>query len=387
MLLLLLLAHPAGAATLSKPVYDRLQKIHQHMDHGHHAQALTELEKLLPDVQRHKYEKAVVLQTLGYAHIGQDHYDKAIHAFSQALALDSLPDAPRQQLRYSLGQLYLATDQPQPALDILRLWLKTETTPNPAGYAMLGNAHARLKQYRDAIPLLEKAIRLAEKPEESWYQLLLGMHYELQDHAACIDVLKQLLLRYPQKPAYWTQLAGMHLARDDYRQALSVMELAWLQGHIDTSRDLVQLARLYTHQGIPWKAGQLLSRELDKGRVEASGENLALLATVWHQARERERAIAAYHKALAIEARADLEMQLAQLYLEDENWQQAADLLESALRRPDLENPGQAWLLLGVARYELNAPGQARQAFAQARTYDGVRKTARQWLAHLDAGA
>jgi hypothetical protein len=74
---------------------------------------------------------------------------------------------------------------------------------------------------------------------------------------------------------------------------------------------------------------------------------------------------------------------LARLHIERETWKPAATALNKALSRGGLAEPGNAYLLQGIAHYESAHRQLAREAFEQARRFDKVRDNARQWLAYL----
>ena len=74
---------------------------------------------------------------------------------------------------------------------------------------------------------------------------------------------------------------------------------------------------------------------------------------------------------------------LADLYIQDERWQDAAQVLESTLKRDGLSAPGDAWLLLGVAHYEEGSLDLARRAFDEAARFEAARAAAQDWLQHL----
>ena len=70
----------------------------------------------------------------------------------------------------------------------------------------------QLKQYREAIPAVDNAIKLsAGKAPESWYLLKMAAHYELKQYKPATEVLTALVDRYPEKKKYWTQLSAMHM--------------------------------------------------------------------------------------------------------------------------------------------------------------------------------
>ena len=67
-----------------------------------------------------------------------------------------------------------------------------------------------------------------------------------------------------------------------------------------------------------------------------------------------------------------------------EEWEEAANALEKALQAKKLDHPGRASLLLGIAN---NSRGQievAQRAFERAQQYQESRKSAANWLKHIE---
>ena len=389
LLLALLVSLPTVAAateqSLSQPTFQALQSAQELLEAGEPAAAIERLERLLAATAKRPYEQAVTLQTLGHAHLAQDDYAGAIDRFTRSLELGVLPNEAAQRLRYNLAQLHLASEDYPAALAQLKSWFEAEPEPGAEALVLLGSLYLQLQRYRDALPPLHTAIERSEQPREPWYQALLGAYYELQDYQRCEQLLREMLQRFPERGTYWRQLSGIHLLRDDYAGALEVMELAYLGGHLEAERDLLNLVQLYRHGEAPYKAAALAQREIERGHIEASPENWELVANAWIAAREVERAIAALERAGSAGGAAELGLQLARLHIERHEWPEAVETLQPLLKRERLEVDarGRGWLLLGIARYELGRLGEARQAFEQALEYEQTGRDAEQWLAFI----
>ena len=369
---------------LSPQTYQRLNRIHGLIDAGNTGAALKALEELLPSVGQRRYERAVVLQNLAHVQASRESYPDAIEAFEESLSLQALPDTAEQHMRYNLAQLYLASDAPARAITILDTWFAHADAPPAEAWLLLGQTHALLRDYRQAVPALQQAIGLADTPHAEWYETLLAMHYELQSYRDCAMLLEEMIRLFPDNDAYWRQLSGIYLSMDRPSRALAVMELEWRRSRMTSEADLLRLAQLYLYQEIPFKAARLLEDAMQTGQIRKNADNRILLATAWALARERDQAIRSYRLAAQAGTVAEVDFTLAQLYLEDESWTEAVQALETALEKPGLKTPGTAWLLLGIARYELGTTGPAREAFTKAAGFPDSGKPARQWLEHLE---
>jgi tetratricopeptide (TPR) repeat protein len=370
----------AAGQSLSPSTYQQLSEIHKLIDQQAYDAALSALRDLLRDVQQRPYEEAVVLQTLGYVQVSREAYPAAIRALEQSLALQQLPDDTQQRLRYDLAQLYVAEDQAGKAAQILETWFQQADQPPAEAYVLLGHAYAQQQQYRKAIPPLVKAIALADKPHADWYEALLAMHYELQSYPDCVPLLENMIRLFPQRHRYWQQLAGVQLALKDYDAALTTLELAYRDGALKKEQQLIQLVQLYLYTGIPYKAARLLEDQLRTGGIKNNARHRELLARAWSSARQRIQAMQALENAISAESTPELRLRLAQWYFEDERWQAAASILEPLVHDKTTGSTGQAWLLLGIARFEQNDRVAAREAFLNAAQSSDTGTSAQQWL-------
>lgn len=372
---------PSLANSLRPLTYQQLTDIHEHIDQQAYDAALSALERLLEDVGEHSYEKVVVLQTLGYVQIGREAYPAAIQAFEQSLALEQLPEEAQQRMRYDLAQLCLNTGKTVRAIQLLEHWFSQVKHADADAYVLLGHAYAQNKQYLKAIDALQQAIKLSEQAHADWYEALLAMHYELRSYRACIPLLKDMIRLFPERQHYWQQLAGIHLMLNNHDAAITALELALRDNALTREQDLTQLAQLYLHSGIPYKAARLLERAMKAGHVNDNAEHLKLIARAWSATGEREQAILALEKATGADPDPELRLQLAQWYFAEERWQAAEGILQSVTSaQVNSKIRAQGWLLLGIARFEQGKTAAAHEAFDKASQLPGVKDMARQWL-------
>ena len=379
----LLLAGATSAATLSERTYKKLTVAQELMGEGRYQDAIKRLDKLLPRVRKNRYEYATVMQTLGYAYAATNRYRKAVDAFEEALKTEALPDNVQLAMRYNLAQLYAAMSDWKAAARAYEQWLAAAEKPSADSYAFGATIYAQLKQYDKAIPKIRKAIQLAKKPRENWYQLLLAMYYQKKQYSKAAGVLETMVALWPDKEQYWKQLSGVYFTLKRNRKALAVLAMAHRQGMLEKERELMNLVNLYLLEKIPYKAARLLEKEMEAGRIEKSGRNMQKLGEAWMRARENEAAIEKLRAAAGLQKKGTLYLRLAQLYIDQEKWSKAVQMVNSALAAGDLKNPGDAWLLKGMAYHELGKREKAIASFSKAMKYKKNRRQASQWLNFL----
>jgi len=384
LLLLLLFSLPVWAGgTLSERTYKKLTTIQELMGEGKYDEALRRLASLAPKVKRNRYEYATVMQTYGYAWSAKERYRKAIHAFEEALATEALPEQVQLAMRYNLAQLHAAIPDWKAAVRAYEQWLAGAEKPSAQSYAFGATLYAQLKQYDKAIPKIRKAIAMAKKPRENWYQLLLSMYYQKKRYKQAAGVLESMIALWPQKKKYWKQLSGVYFTLGQGRKSLSVLALAYRQGYLEKEQELLNLVNLYLLQNIPYKAARILEKEMAAGRIRETGKNLQKLGEAWMAARENDAAAEKLLAAAEVQKKGVLFLRLAQIYLDKEQWKKAIRMASEALAAGDLKNPGDAWLIKGMAQYEAGRKSKALNSFAKAARYRKNERQARQWIGFI----
>ncbi len=381
--LLLLLVGNSFAATLSERTYKRLTTIQELMGENKYKEALQRLDTLASKVRKHGYEYATVMQTYGFAYAATDQYRKAVKAFNEALKTEALPDQVQQSMRYNLAQLYAAIPDWKAAARAYEQWLTTAENPSADTYAFGATIYAQLKQYDKAIPKIKKAIQLAKKPRENWYQLHLSMLYQKKQYSKAATVLESMVAFWPEKKQYWKQLSGVYFTLKKNRRSLAVLELAHKQGFLEKERELMNLVNMYLLQNIPYKAARIMEREMNAGRIERTGKNLQKLGEAWMRAKETDEALVELQAAAQAQNKGVLFLRLAQLYTDKENWNKVIEMTGKALAAGGLRNPGDAYLLKGMAFYEIGKKQSAIASFSKAMKYAKSKRQASQWITHI----
>ncbi len=377
---------PADAAqTMRERTYKRLTKIHEQMGEGQYVRALRGLDALMPSVRKIPYELAVVEQTYGYVYAAQEKYPQAIEHFERALDTDALPEEATKSMLYNLAQLYMAVERWDDAVRTFERWLRLEPEPSPDAHAMVGTAYAQLKRYDPAIDHLRRAIAAADKPQETWYQILLAIYYERKQYPEAAATLEDMIRLFPRQKDYWVQLSGVYFQMKKDQRSLAVLELARKWGVLTKESERVNLASLYLLMDIPYKAAKILAAAMDEGIVRPNLKHWQLLSDAWLRARELDRALVALRRAAALADSGELYLRCAQISAEREDWEEVRKDLDRALEKGGMKHPGNAWLLLANAYYELDRFDDAMQALKRAERFDDTAKQARQWMNFIES--
>ena len=126
------------------------------------------------------------------------------------------------------------------------------------------------------------------------------------------------------------------------------------------------LARLNLYLEIPYQAATLIEKNIQQGSIEENEENLRLLLGAWTAAREFKKAISVIDVLAPLTGEGKLYIQKAMLLNESGDWKGVQEATEKALTDQELENPGDVYILRGMAQTELGNYEQAISSFTEA---------------------
>ncbi len=371
---------------LREQTYKALATIQELLGKDQHQQALERVRKLIRALDGKAYEQAVAYQTLGYIQSERGQHKLAAQAFLKALGLQALPEDVSHQLRYNAAQLLIYTSDYKKGLEQLRVWLAREPQPGIDALQLAATASYYLKKYQQAADYIGKAIKQSKKPRESWYQLQLACYYPLKHYKSATRVLEKLVKLRPGNKDYWLQLTAMYQQRKLDRRSLATMELMHTRGLLNGG-ELVRLARLYLYLDMPYKAGKLLSEEIDQGHLKPDLELWTLLSDAWILAQEKQRAAQTLARAAPLAPDGNLYARLGQTLADLEQWKPAHDALGQALKKDKLDKPALTRLLFGITSYHIGARDESWRAFQAVKNNKSLRSQADWWIRYLEQTA
>ncbi|MBL0667183.1 tetratricopeptide repeat protein [Aeromonas jandaei] len=377
----------AEQPALSDRAYRAVNKAQELITDKQYGLANARLQEALSSVGDRVYDKGVILQTLGFVAAQQEKYGQATKYFADAIATGGLPPPVAQQVRYNLAQLYMAEGNFQGSIKTMREWFANQgkdDKPNSHAYITLANAHVQLKQYREAIPAVDQAIKLsAGKAPESWYLLKMAAHYELKQYKQATEVLTILVDMHPQQKKYWTQLSAMHMQAGNDSKALAALEAAYSLGMLTEPAELQRLANYLAFSGIPHRAARVMEKGMKDGVIEQSASNYKTLANYWHQAKELDPAIDTLAKSYQLVPNAELQLKMARMMIQSKRYQDLVELAAKPAANANGEQRADLKFLTGVAYFEQQKPKEALNAFTQAAQNGNVSGRASPWISFL----
>lgn len=347
-------------------------------------------EKALKAVKGNPYATSLLLQQLAAHAIKADDHGKAIGYYQRLLNEKTLAGPALQPVRYNLAQLYYAAGKYKNAIATMKEYLKEGGGATAESWVLLGGAYVQLKQFDLATRPLQSAIEQIDggkqKPEhEDWFRLLLAVYFNTNNDKAARQLLERMTRNYPDKLEYWQQLASLQLKAKQRHQALASVEMAYRFGLLQEESDLQQFVSLFASAGAPFYGANLLEGWIKDGSLPAHAEQYVQLAALWQQARQAQKAAEALDQALAQKGQGSWWLQLGQIRLDSRQWRQAEMALSTAIKLGGLgRNADEAYLALGLARYQQRNFNGARNAFTEAGKFKNSKTVAAQWLKYLD---
>lgn len=371
---------------MREKVYDRLSKAQDATEAEDWDKAFKHLDQLEKMKDLAPHEKAQLYTAYGYTYFAQEKYAQSVAAYNKVLLQKDLAETMRLSTLYTLGQLNFHLENFEAAAGNLESWLESANNPGPEPYILLGQAYYQLGRLDEAAAPVKSAIAVAQqrnrKVQENWYALLRVIYYETKDYDNLLDVLEILVLQYPAKE-YWIHLSSTFGDMGDTHRQLAAYEVAYSQGYLKTSAEIVVLCQLLLQAEVPYRAGALLQEGIDSGAVESNASNWRLLSQAWILAQENDAAIKSLGMAAKLSDDGELYARIAQTYANLNQWQLSVEAAQTALDK-GVGSPQDLYLLQGMAHFELGQFANSKAAFADAMKTDKGRETASRWLAYVE---
>lgn len=374
---------------LSSRVYAQLARAQDVADKGEVDKGIEILDAVeAKSSSLNSYELAMLYNFYGFIYYNAERVDEAIASFEKVVEQQPIPESLELSTLFSLAQLAMANGNYDKTLKYITRWEDLNTGKIPTkNYVLKAQASYQAKQYKNALGYIETAIEQQAadgfRVEENWYVLQRAIYFELKQPKKVTEVL-ETMVRLFNKPEYWTQLAGMYGEVGEEQKQLAVMEAAYQQGYVTKKSDLRNLAQIYYFNGLPYKAGKVMDKGIKDNIVDASEKNVKFLAQSWVGAKEYDLAINTYAELAKITENGDADQQIAELYLQKGDFGKTIEAGNKAAAKGQLTNPGNLYLALGMANFNLKQFDQAIEAFNQAKTIKTSERMAAQWVKFVE---
>jgi len=361
------------------------------------------------------YDEALVLDMKAKLYATTNQFSKAIAPWERAVQLADkngyFAEKPLLEIIFFLGQLFAqeasSTKDPKQqqqyfskALIYFRRFMEKTPKPTPEAvstYAMIlyykaiadpNNVDQKL--IAEAREVIDRGLRASIKPRDSFYQLLLTLQQQQNDMQGAAEILELLLSANPAKKDFWTMLMAMYLqlsdkakdkptseSRDFLVRAIVTAERAQQHGFMTTAKENMNLVSLYLMANQFTKGTELLYNGMKKGVIENEPQNWRILGRYYQEANMNTQAIAVLQEATAkFPKNGELEVQIAQIYLQLENTREAFNHARSAVTKGNFEGskPFSVNYLVAYTAYELGEVDAAMAAINACEKFEESKK-------------
>lgn len=131
---------------------------------------------------------------------------------------------------------------------------------------------------------------------------------------------------------------------------------------------------------MPFKAANIISKEIKKGVVKETKKNYEFLSQAWYQAREIDKALIVLEKAGNISQDGEILAKRGFMLLESDKWGDAIKSFRKSLRKGKLKDTAKVHFGLGLAFYNKQDLSQALKSLEQAAKLDKKNKSIVTWI-------
>jgi tetratricopeptide (TPR) repeat protein len=240
-----------------------------------------------------------------------------------------------------------------------------------------------LEKVNSAISIVEAKSTGSKIAEESWYNLQRQLYVEKEDFESATLVLEKMLLHFPRKQ-YYSALPQLYGVSERELEQMLAMDAAYVAGALTSEPELINLAKIYLMEDLPFSAAKLLEQAIDSQEIDANEENQNLLALAWRSAKEYKRAADTLRQFAYESEQGDYLSDLASIYLDLDQPQMSIEAGKHALSKSKFkgQRPGELHITMGAAYIDLGEYELAIKSFEQAAQYEKYHGFVQGWLSY-----
>lgn len=355
------------------------------------AAAIAEMDDEIRIDRLASHEAAEVYNLYAYAYYLLEDNGRAIINYERVLEEEGANGSLIVRTLKTLAQLHMIEEQFPRALDRYVNWACLRqlqgSNVGPEEYAQIATIYYRMDDHDNALEFVNRAIEMTETAgnigKENWYAMKRSILYLKNDIPATIDVIKKLIVYYPNVK-YWRELGGMFAEMEDTQRQLSSYHLAYLQNGLETEGQIKGLGYLYIAAEAPYLGAEIMVEGIENGMIEEDEEIYRAIGSAYYQAREMEKALPWMERAAEASEDGEAYGRLANIYLSLGRYDEAIRAGGEAITRGGLNRRDQVLMTVGSAYHGLKEYDRAIEEFRKIRD-DRSTDAARQWITFVES--
>jgi tetratricopeptide (TPR) repeat protein len=333
-LLLTAVAH-ADAPALPGDVIADLEQLQRQLQQGEHdrvaERARSQAQRLEGGNAADRWAGALYRQLAAGAEAGMGRSESAADQLRQARRVQEAPTRQRDRWLREEARLRLAAGQTEEAVALWLDWHERHDGSTDDSWR-LARALAELERWEDAAGWVERALADDPAPDER-RQMLAASVFQHAGRGEEALARLETALGAEAPPEAWRRAAALAQGLGDTQRAAAIWEAGWRLGVLRNEADLRQRIELHLIAGTPARAAEHLEAALDDEALPDTLDNRRLLARAWEQARDRERALAAWREVAQRSEKGDDWQRLALLANGWGRLELAQEAMQQAQRR------------------------------------------------------
>ncbi len=313
-------------------------------------------------------------QMLGYAWYEKGKPEKTRQVYEKAH--QSFPDNPEMLQNYTI--LTYETGRLNEAAKLFeKLYVLKGKVDKKLLYQASG-IYYQAENFKEAKRILTQLLTFKGEPDPRWYEDMIAICLELKEWNQGEKWVRIYLEKRPGQAKYWRLLAQMRLDREEYKSAVSALEITYrLEGGKQT--EWAELGDLYMYLNAPLMAIRCMET--------AYGNNIPhkqkiKIAQIYARTQRFDKGIEYLDAAYKAKPSAQLLFEKGRMLYDAMEYKKAIAVLEACSKMDP--KFGQAYILAGFSAWNINDFAKARSSFAGASTLPKFREQANDAVLVLD---
>jgi tetratricopeptide (TPR) repeat protein len=343
-------------------------------------------EKVIANPKASDYERSIAAQVAAYAWLDKEtgNYTNAIRYLQDVLRYNGLDNNNHYEMLYQIAQMQLSDDDYKSSLESIDRFLAETQADLPKAHALRGNALYRLDRYAEAVDAFNKALAGEPNPDKSWNQMLMASYFELDKPLEAARIAEQIAAKDPNDKAAQLNLASIYLQADQPAKAGQVYDRLRAAGMLTEAKDYENGYRLLANiDGREKDAVELINEGLSKNILQPSFEIYSFLGQANYFADNIPQAIAAWEKAAPLDKDGETYLNLSKVLSQEEGRAKDAKANAQQALAKGVKKPGEAWMVVARAEYDLDNRAGVAAAYREAAKYPETREQATRALKQM----
>jgi tetratricopeptide (TPR) repeat protein len=254
-------------------------------------------------------------------------------------------------------------------------------------YYLKGDHKATLHFVNDYV---DAQIKAGKTPKERSLKTIMATCIAMKDQVCVQHAFERLVLYYP-KGDYWANLINSLFTSEDYKADAPRLQLFRLAVDVNVLKnpaDYTEMAQLDMDQGASSESVRVLQKALD-GNVfteqREKDKNGRLLAAAQKRAAAEQAALPQRTADATASPDGNKDASLGLTLLSLQQYPQAIEALNGALKKGGLQNAADTQLLLGIAQLKAGSKDEALKAFHAIKGDPKYERLASLWSLHVRA--